>query len=66
MQLAEIEIRYRLQRFGDGAVLQVRRQGFQPGGILGLQAHEHSDGVVPAPGTAAMVGWTTGTDGVGA
>ena len=24
--------------------------------------YEHSDGVVPAPGTAAMVGWTTGTD----
>ncbi len=30
--------------------------------ILGLQTHKHGDGVMPAPSTAAMVGWTTGAD----
>jgi hypothetical protein len=41
----------------ESAVLQVRRQGFQPGDILGLQVHEHGDGVVPAP---ARLRWSAG------
>ena len=62
LKRARIEIIDRLQRFGDGAVSQVRRQGFQPGDRPGLQAHKHDDGVVPAPGTVAMVGWATGAE----
>src|SRR5271166_4539218 len=45
LKLAKIEVTDRLQRFGGGAVSQVFRQGFQPGGILGLQIHKHGDGV---------------------
>ena len=51
-----------LQHVGYSAVAQVRRQGCQPSGILGLKAYECADGVVPALGAAAMVGWTTDAD----
>ena len=54
LRLTKIEVTYRLQHFGYGAVAQVRWQGSQPGGILGLKAYERADGVVPALGTAAM------------
>jgi hypothetical protein len=61
-KLTTIELTYHLQHVGYSAVAQVRRQGCQPGGIPGLKAYERADGVVPAPGTAAMVGWTTDAD----
>jgi hypothetical protein len=56
-KLTKIDLTYRLQHVGYSAVAQVRRQGRQPGGILGLKAYERADGVVPALGTATMVGW---------
>ena len=50
--LTKIELTYRLQHVGYSAVAQVRRQGCQPSGILGLKAYECADGVVPALGAA--------------
>ena len=55
MKIGQVEIADCPQRIGGGAVLQVVRQRFQPGGILRLQFHQFGDGVMPASGPAAMI-----------
>ena len=59
--LTKIELTYRLQHVGYSAVAQVRRQGCQPSGILGLKAYECADGVVPMA-RLRYAGWTTDAD----
>jgi hypothetical protein len=62
LDVGEVKIADRLQDSGQRAVLQVFRQRFEPCGVLCLQIHQFSDGVTPAPDTAATVVRSAGAD----
>jgi zinc-finger of transposase IS204/IS1001/IS1096/IS1165 len=62
LEFSEIEVRDRLQRLGEGAVLQALRQCFQPGGILRLQCGQHGDRVAPLFGATAVIQGATCSD----
>lgn len=54
-ECGEVEIDDVLERLGGCAVAQAVGQGVEPGRVLGLQAEQFGDGVVPALRPAAAV-----------
>src|SRR5271170_1028541 len=62
LEFSEIEVADRLQCLGEGAIVQVLGQRFEPGGILRLQRDQLGDSVAPAFGTAAVIQEATCSD----
>ena len=62
VEFGQVEVADRLQRIGDGAVLQADRQSLQPGRMLSLQRGQFGDSVPPTLGATAVVDQSTGPD----